>query len=228
MFLLNLWFIDFGIPNSHNSFRNIIPFYLPQWFQNFFYNNWVKCIFLYFFQFLYTSLSLFIIIGRNKLPTLREWVKASQWCPTLCDPMDYTVHGIRQARILEWVAFPFSRGSSQSRDWTQVSRIAGKLFTSWATREALLPLITNLIGYLLLKLMTVQLCGFFFSPPKNDNYICHITKHLKNNEVTKKILNTVYCPILPSSVPNNTSGCKSVRHSTISTKNEFNPASCQM
>ena len=43
-------------------------------------------------------------------------VKVTQSCPTLCDPMDYTVHGILQAKILEWVAFPFSRGSSQPRD----------------------------------------------------------------------------------------------------------------
>ena len=50
--------------------------------------------------------------------------------------MDYTVHGILQARILEWVAFPFSRGSSHPRDWTPVSRIAGRFFTFWATREA--------------------------------------------------------------------------------------------
>ena len=63
-------------------------------------------------------------------------VKIAQLCPTLCDPMDYTVHGILQARILEWVAFPFSRGSSQPRDRTQVSHIAGGFFTSWATREA--------------------------------------------------------------------------------------------
>ena len=42
-------------------------------------------------------------------------------------------HGIFQARILEWVAFPFSRGSSQPRDWTQASLIAGRSFTSWAT-----------------------------------------------------------------------------------------------
>ena len=49
-----------------------------------------------------------------------------------CDPMDYTVHGILQARVLEWVAFPFSRGSFHPRDWTQVSRIAGRFFTSWA------------------------------------------------------------------------------------------------
>ena len=56
-------------------------------------------------------------------------------CPTLCDPMDYAVRAILQARILKWVAFPFSRGSSQSRDQTQVSHIAGGFFTSWATRE---------------------------------------------------------------------------------------------
>ena len=63
-------------------------------------------------------------------------MKVAQSCLTRCDPMDYTVHGILQARILEWVAFPFSRGSSQPRDQTQVSRIAGGFFTSWATREA--------------------------------------------------------------------------------------------
>ena len=51
-------------------------------------------------------------------------VKVTQSCPTLCDPMDYTVHAILQARILEWVAVPFSRGSSQPRNQTQVSCIA--------------------------------------------------------------------------------------------------------
>ena len=54
----------------------------------------------------------------------------SQSCLTLCDPMDYAVHGILQARLLEWVAFPFSKGSSQPQDWTQVSSIAGGFFTS--------------------------------------------------------------------------------------------------
>ena len=52
-------------------------------------------------------------------------VKVAQSCPTLSDP-----------RILKWVAFPFCRGSSQPRDQTQVSRIVGIFFTSWATREA--------------------------------------------------------------------------------------------
>ena len=50
--------------------------------------------------------------------------------------MDYTGRGILQASILEWVAFPFSRGSSQPRDQTQVSHIAGRFFTSFATMEA--------------------------------------------------------------------------------------------
>ena len=54
-------------------------------------------------------------------------VKAAQSCPTLCDP---TVYGILQARILEWISLPFSRGSSQPRDRTQVSHIAGGFFTN--------------------------------------------------------------------------------------------------
>ena len=67
---------------------------------------------------------------------LQSEVKVTQLCPTFCDPTDYTVHGIFQARILEWVAFSFSRGSSQPRDQTHISRIADGFFTSWATREA--------------------------------------------------------------------------------------------
>ena len=63
-------------------------------------------------------------------------MKVTQSCPTLCDPMDCIVHGILQARILEWVLFPFSRGSSEPRDWAQVSRVAGRFFTNWAIREA--------------------------------------------------------------------------------------------
>ena len=68
-------------------------------------------------------------------------VKFAQSSPTLCNPMDYTVDGILQARILEWVAFPFSRGSPslprETRDQPQVSRTAGGFFTSWTTKENL-------------------------------------------------------------------------------------------
>ena len=52
-----------------------------------------------------------------------------------CSLPSSSVHGILQARILEWVVFPFARESSQTRDWTQVSQIAGGFFTVWATRE---------------------------------------------------------------------------------------------
>ena len=55
-------------------------------------------------------------------------VKVTQSCPILCKPMDYTVHGILQDRILEWVAILFSRGSYQPRDQTQVSHIVGRFF----------------------------------------------------------------------------------------------------
>ena len=63
-------------------------------------------------------------------------VKVAQSYSALCDLMDYTVHGILQARLMEWVSVPFSRGPSQPRDQTQVSHIAGGLFTSWIIREA--------------------------------------------------------------------------------------------
>ena len=67
-------------------------------------------------------------------------VLVAQSCLTLCNPMHCSppgssVHGILQARILEWVAIPFSRGSSRSRDQTQVSFIVDRFFTIWATRE---------------------------------------------------------------------------------------------
>ena len=67
--------------------------------------------------------------------------EVAQSCLTLCESVDCSppgssVHGILQARVLEWVAISFSRGSSQPRDWIQVSCIAGRRFTLWATREA--------------------------------------------------------------------------------------------
>ena len=65
----------------------------------------------------------------------------AQLCLTLCDPMDcspqgFSVHGDSPGKILEWVAMPSSRGSSQPRDWIQVSSFTGEFFTVWATREA--------------------------------------------------------------------------------------------
>ena len=62
----------------------------------------------------------------------RVWLFCS---PTDCSPIGCSVHGILQARILEWVVMPFPRGSSRPRDQTQVSCVVGRCFTIWATRE---------------------------------------------------------------------------------------------
>ena len=73
--------------------------------------------------------------------TIKEsWSEVTQSCLTLCDPVDCSlpgssVHGIFQAIVLEWIAISFSKGSTQPRDWTRVSRIVDRRFTVWATRE---------------------------------------------------------------------------------------------
>ena len=77
--------------------------------------------------------------GGNKIPQATG-VSQNHSCPTFCNPVDCSppgssVHGSLQAGILEWVAIPFSRGSSWPRDWTQVSWIVGRFFTVWATRK---------------------------------------------------------------------------------------------
>ena len=89
--------------------------------------------------------------------------KVAQSCTNLCDTMHHSlpgssVHRILQARTLEWVAFPFSRGSSQPRDQTQVSCIVGRFFTIWATREAY-----GLVGtsYFLFQFLFILLLFFF-------------------------------------------------------------------
>ena len=86
----------------------------------------------------------FLLLWNDCRILRRMWLNESevpQSCSTLCDPMDWSlpgssVNGIFQSRVLEWVAMPSSRGSSQPRDQTQVSHIAGRCFTIWATREA--------------------------------------------------------------------------------------------
>ena len=92
------------------------------------------CVFLYWFFFLH----------KKWIPNqLRESEsEVAQLYLTLCSPMDCSlprssVHGIFQARVLEWVAISFFRGSSWPRDRTQISRIVSRHFTVWATREVL-------------------------------------------------------------------------------------------
>ena len=101
---------------------------------------------LKYFLILFVHTELWFCAGIWRVFTSEEMkvvcvVLVAKSCQTLCDPMDgsppgSSVHGIFQARILEWVAIPFSRGSSQARDWDCVSCTAGWFFTIWATREA--------------------------------------------------------------------------------------------
>ena len=107
---------------------------------------------------------------------LKVKVKIAQLCPTLCDPMDwglpgFSVHGILQAKILEWVAIHFSRRSSQPRYSSQVSSVAGGFSTVWATREAWdLNKYYTLYLYLFVHKCKIQLsqclvCGFLTLAP---------------------------------------------------------------
>ena len=73
--------------------------------------------------------NIWCVFLRMKTSHIKKVKVKVKSCPTLCDPMNYTVHGILQARTVEWVASPFSRGSSQPRDRIQVSRTAGGFFT---------------------------------------------------------------------------------------------------
>ena len=91
---------------------------------------------------------LCFITSDSQAPCTWWWFSPNRSCQVMsysCDPLDYSlpgssVHGIFQGRVLKWVAISFSWGSSQLRDRTQVSCIAGRFFTDWATREAPLVL----------------------------------------------------------------------------------------
>ena len=99
------------------------------WFFFFFNKNWSMWIGYFICKFHF-------ITGKQYC---QKWKSLSRvW---LCDPIDCSlpgssVHGLLQARVLEWIASPLSRGSSQPTNRIQVSRIAGGFFTVWATREA--------------------------------------------------------------------------------------------
>ena len=91
-----------------------------------------------------------------------------------CSPPDSSVHGILQARILEWIAIPFSRGSSWPRDWTQVFCTAGKFFTIWAAGSC--GCLYSVVSDSFATLWTVAhqvLCPWGF-PGKDIRVGCHL------------------------------------------------------
>ena len=126
--LLICAFVSFALGDR---FKRILLWYISRSVMPMFSS---KC-FCFWFRSL-VHLEFIFVYGIRKCSCWCTDRKVAQSCLTLWDPVDYTVHGILQARIPEWAAFPFSRGSSQPRDRTQVSHIAGGFFTSWATREA--------------------------------------------------------------------------------------------
>ena len=110
--------------------------------RNFFFFNKTETVVLQESGYKHTFSSLLLIyfpVSNHFFFPIVKWKSFSR--VQLCKPMDYTVYGILQARILKRIAFPFSRGHSQCRVWTQVSHITGGFFTNWATREVLFFLI---------------------------------------------------------------------------------------
>ena len=86
--------------------------------------------------FIFWTINPYLLFSSFDLSVHLLSCSVTQSCPTLCNPMDCSlpgssVHGIFQARMLEWIAIPFSRGSSQPRDWTQITYIAGRFFIIW-------------------------------------------------------------------------------------------------
>ena len=115
----------------------------------------------HFFEWFLSELYFYLKINTTIFKTLLDYVwfvkgkvKFAQLCLTLGKTMDYRVHGILQARILEWVTFPFFRGSSQPRDQTRVPRIAGRFFISWDIREA--PCLVYTCLYLVTMSLTIH------------------------------------------------------------------------
>ena len=122
-------------------------------------------------------------------------VLVSKSCPTLCDAMDCSpvgssVHGILQERILEWVSISFSKGSSQPRNWTQVSCIAGRFFTNWAMREACIHTHTHTHTHIYIKsCLCLLLCFklstiFYSSEDKVQNSLLLFSHSVVSNSVT--------------------------------------------
>ena len=107
----------------------------------------------------------------------------TQSCLTLfdlmdCSPPGSSVHGISQARILEWVALPFSKGSSRPRDRTPVFCITGRFFTVWAIRKALVLAQPPITVWPVTNYSTSQF-SVFFNGDNNSTYFTDMTKYLE-------------------------------------------------
>ena len=146
-------------------------------------------------------------------------MKVPQSCPTLCS-MDHTVYGILQVRILEWVAFPFSRGSSQPRNQTQVSCTAGGFFASWAKNmfvDKQLSLFKNFLTFMecvyihniyvhtcthILNVCADTVCTHAFTFPAKCNWdsLSTLRKNVMVEKVTEACKSTIHYSCLQISI----------------------------
>ena len=142
----------------------------------------------------------------------RKERETTQSCLTLCNPVDCSlpgssVHGILQARMLEWVAISFFRGSSQPRDQTRVSHIAGRRFTIWATREAWASLIFLFSTYpsLSTKYFNITMSGS--DSPFYKDIVNETLLRLSCSRLSQEVPNIQQLLHFPNSVVNKISSC---------------------
>ena len=104
-------------------------------------------------------------LGSCSLKESKRWVVSDSCNPMNCSLPGSSDHGILKARKLEWVAISFSRGTSQPRNWTQDSHVAGRCITNWATWEALVHwrVPNSVIRLMDLGMTDTQLCPLFLS-----------------------------------------------------------------
>ena len=152
---------------------------------------YIPCVYTTFFALIHLSIYAWIVSTFYLLWTILLWIKkwseVTQSCPTLCDPVDCSppgssIHGILQARILEWVAISFFRRSSWPKDQTQISHIAGRHFNLWATREACVQIPLSIILGLYLEVELLDhlaiLCLLFFDKAASNAFKIALQNHL--------------------------------------------------
>ena len=154
-----------------------------------------------------------------------EYVKVlvAQSCPPLCDSMDCSlpgssVHGILQAKILEWGAISISRGSSRPRDWTQVSHVEGRHFNLWATREA--PIVHGILQARILEWVAVPFSRGS-SQPKDQTQVTHIAGGFFTSWATRDVMLRIFIQLMVRTLLS----CKTELYTSKTTATHFFPHS---
>ena len=119
-----------------------------------------------------------VLCAHTHTHTYKKCRWSRQSCLTLCDPVDcsppsFSTHGIFQARVLEWVAIPFSRGSSPPRDQTQIFWTAGRCVIVWATQAHVQrEWLQSFLFYFFWSIVALQCCAFLLYSKLNQLQVC--------------------------------------------------------